>query len=65
MGYSLFSNDHFQMGVTVMGFAEDFGQDHPGQSNFCSEKKSSEVKMSFTIQFTSNHELSILGLFQR
>ena len=25
MGCSLFSNSHFQMGVTVMGFAEDFG----------------------------------------
>ena len=25
MGCSLFSNYHFQMGVTVMGFAEDFG----------------------------------------
>ena len=26
MGCSLFSNYHFQMGITVMGFAEDFGQ---------------------------------------
>ena len=26
MGYSLFSNSYFQMGVTVMGFAEHFGQ---------------------------------------
>ena len=25
MGYSLFSNSHFQMGFTVMGFAEHFG----------------------------------------
>ena len=25
MGCSLFANYHFQMGVTVMGFAEDFG----------------------------------------
>ena len=25
MGCSLFSNSHFQMGVTVMGFAEHFG----------------------------------------
>ena len=25
MGCSLFSNYHFQMGVTVMEFAEDFG----------------------------------------
>ena len=25
MGCSLFSNSHFQMGVTVMGFAEQFG----------------------------------------
>ena len=25
MGYSLFSNSHFEMGVTVMGFAEHFG----------------------------------------
>ena len=25
MGCSLFSNSHFQMGVTVMGFAEPFG----------------------------------------
>ena len=29
MGYSLFSNYHFQMGVTVMGFAEDFGHSLP------------------------------------
>ena len=26
MGYFLFSNYHFQMGVNVMGFAEYFGQ---------------------------------------
>ena len=26
MGGTLFSNYHFQMGVIVMGFAEDFGQ---------------------------------------
>ena len=26
MGCSLFANYHFQMGVTAMGFAEDFGQ---------------------------------------
>ena len=26
MGCSLFSNSHFQMGVTVMGFAKNFGQ---------------------------------------
>ena len=26
MGCSLFSNSHFQMGITVMGFAEHFGQ---------------------------------------
>ena len=25
MGCSLFSNSHFQMGVTVMGFADHFG----------------------------------------
>ena len=25
MGFTLFPNYHFQMGVTVMGFAEDFG----------------------------------------
>ena len=25
MGFSLFSNSHFQMGVTVMGFGEHFG----------------------------------------
>ena len=25
MGCSLFANYHFQMGVTAMGFAEDFG----------------------------------------
>ena len=25
MGGSLFSNSHFQMGVTIMGFAEHFG----------------------------------------
>ena len=25
MGCSLFSNSNFQMGVTAMGFAEDFG----------------------------------------
>ena len=25
MGHSLFSNSHFQMGVTVIGFAEHFG----------------------------------------
>ena len=25
MGYSLFSNSHFKMGVTIMGFAEHFG----------------------------------------
>ena len=25
MGCPLFSNSHFQMGVTVMGFAEHFG----------------------------------------
>ena len=29
MGYSLFSNSHFQMGVTVMGFAEHFGLSYP------------------------------------
>ena len=26
MGWSPFANSRFQMGVTVMGFAEDFGQ---------------------------------------
>ena len=29
MGRTLFSNFHFQMGVTVMGFAKDFGLDVP------------------------------------
>ena len=28
MGRFLFSNFHFQMGVTVMGFAEDSGLNH-------------------------------------
>ena len=30
MGFSLFSNSHFQMGVTVMGFAEHFGHSEIG-----------------------------------
>ena len=29
MGWALFSNYHFQMGVTAMGFAEHFGQYFP------------------------------------
>ena len=38
MGCSLFSYFHFQMGVTVMGFAEHFGKDV--------EKKKKELKKS-------------------
>ena len=37
MGCSLFSNSHFQMGVTVMGFAEHFGL---GLSSLCIKGKS-------------------------
>ena len=45
MGCSLFSNSHFEMGVTVMGVAEHFG--HTGlvsQNNFCHIKAVSENK---------------------
>ena len=34
MGCFLFLNYHFQMGVTVMGFAEDFGQYYAGCWHF-------------------------------
>ena len=34
MGYFPFTNYYFQMGVTVMGFAEDFGHKFPVNTNF-------------------------------
>ena len=34
MGCSLFANYHFQMGVTVKGFAEDFGLKYNFSSPF-------------------------------
>ena len=47
MGCTLFSNYHFQMGVTGMGFAEDFGRKlhdlkfvHTGRTSFVPSHKS-------------------------
>ena len=42
MGCFPFANSRFQMGVTVMGFAEDFGRSHLTGSHFfgCSKVQS-------------------------
>ena len=56
MGCSLFSNSHFQMGVTVMGFAEHFGQvqfDHPKSLMAVSSRVPQAASMHSSILFES------------
>ena len=60
MGCSLFANYHYQMGVTVMGFTEDFEPsvsskeylDSPGDKTpivFCRSKSSRDGKKLYII----------------
>ena len=59
MGCSLFSNSHFQMGITVMGFAEHFGLSDPDV--ICLQPYS-RVYQRFAVIGIETFEMSVLTI---
>ena len=45
MGCSLFSNSHFQMGVTAIGFAAHFGLSYSARNE---HKKKTEITLEYS-----------------
>ena len=68
MGYSLSSNSHFQMGVTIIGFAEHFGHYYVvasvGMCNCVGSKLVSFVMHTYSRGKKNTHSYQIGTIFK-